>query len=91
MRVLYLCHRIPYPPDKGDKIRAFHQLRAIAARHEVDLFTSESRAGFELLSDPRVTGVHLWGKSWADRGMRFESVPEQSVAGYLKKLVLEPN
>ena len=39
MRVLYLCHRIPYPPDKGEKIRAFYQLQAIAARHEVDLFT----------------------------------------------------
>ncbi len=39
MRVLFLCHRIPYPPDKGEKIRAFHELRAIAARHEVDLFT----------------------------------------------------
>jgi sugar transferase (PEP-CTERM/EpsH1 system associated) len=39
MRVLYLCHRIPYPPDKGDKIRAFHQLRALASRHEVDVFT----------------------------------------------------
>jgi sugar transferase (PEP-CTERM/EpsH1 system associated) len=39
MRVLYLCHRIPYPPNKGDKIRAFHQLRAIAADHEVDVFT----------------------------------------------------
>src|SRR5579862_7881621 len=39
MRVLYLCHRVPYPPDKGDKIRAFHQLRAMSARHEVDVFT----------------------------------------------------
>jgi sugar transferase (PEP-CTERM/EpsH1 system associated) len=39
VRILYLCHRIPYPPDKGDKIRAFHQLRAIAAHHEIDLFT----------------------------------------------------
>ena len=39
MRILYLCHRIPYPPDKGDKIRAFHQLRALASRHEIDLFT----------------------------------------------------
>jgi polysaccharide biosynthesis protein PslH len=39
MRVLYLCHRIPYPPDKGDKIRAFHQLRALSSRHEVDVFT----------------------------------------------------
>jgi sugar transferase (PEP-CTERM/EpsH1 system associated) len=39
MKILYLCHRIPYPPDKGDKIRAFHQIRAMAARHEVDVFT----------------------------------------------------
>ena len=39
MRVLFLCHRIPYPPDKGDKIRAFHQLRALSLRHEVDVFT----------------------------------------------------
>jgi sugar transferase (PEP-CTERM/EpsH1 system associated) len=39
VRVLYLCHRIPYPPNKGDKIRAFHQLRAMATRHEVDVFT----------------------------------------------------
>jgi sugar transferase (PEP-CTERM/EpsH1 system associated) len=39
VRILYLCHRIPYPPDKGDKIRAFHQLKAMAARHEVDVFT----------------------------------------------------
>jgi sugar transferase (PEP-CTERM/EpsH1 system associated) len=39
VRILYLCHRIPYPPNKGEKIRAFHQLRALGARHEVDLFT----------------------------------------------------
>lgn len=39
MKILYLCHRIPYPPDKGDKIRAFHQIRALAERHEIDLFT----------------------------------------------------
>jgi len=39
VRILYICHRIPYPPDKGDKIRVFHQLKALALRHEVDLFT----------------------------------------------------
>lgn len=39
MKILYLCHRIPYPPNKGDKIRAFHQIKAMAAKHEVDLFT----------------------------------------------------
>lgn len=36
MRVLYLAHRIPYPPNKGDKIRAYHEIRGLAARgHEV--------------------------------------------------------
>ncbi len=33
--VLYLAHRIPYPPDKGDKIRSWHMLRALAGRHRV--------------------------------------------------------
>ena len=35
MRILYLAHRIPYPPNKGDKIRSFHQLSYLAERHEV--------------------------------------------------------
>jgi sugar transferase (PEP-CTERM/EpsH1 system associated) len=39
VKILFLCHRIPYPPNKGEKIRAFYQLRAIAERHEVDVFT----------------------------------------------------
>lgn len=39
MRLLYLCHRIPYPPDKGDKIRSYHQVKYLAERHELDLFT----------------------------------------------------
>jgi sugar transferase (PEP-CTERM/EpsH1 system associated) len=39
MRILYLCHRVPYPPDKGEKIRAFHEIRALARRHRVHLLT----------------------------------------------------
>jgi sugar transferase (PEP-CTERM/EpsH1 system associated) len=39
MRLLYLCHRVPYPPDKGEKIRAFHQIRALARRHRIHLLT----------------------------------------------------
>lgn len=37
MNILYLCHRIPYPPDKGDKIRSFHQIRELSKRHTVHL------------------------------------------------------
>ena len=39
LRLLYLCHRVPYPPDKGDKIRAFHEIRALSRRHRIHLLT----------------------------------------------------
>ena len=35
--LLFLAHRIPYPPNKGDKIRSFHALQALARRHRVHL------------------------------------------------------
>jgi len=38
MRILFLAHRLPYPPDKGDKIRSFRELEGLARHHEVDLF-----------------------------------------------------
>jgi len=38
MRILFLAHRLPYPPDKGDKIRSFWELTTLSKRHEVDLF-----------------------------------------------------
>jgi len=38
-RILYLVHRLPYPPNKGDKVRSYHLLRHLAARHEVLLGT----------------------------------------------------
>jgi sugar transferase (PEP-CTERM/EpsH1 system associated) len=34
-KILFLAHRAPFSPDKGDKIRAFYLLKHLAARHEV--------------------------------------------------------
>jgi sugar transferase (PEP-CTERM/EpsH1 system associated) len=34
-KILYLTHRVPYPPDKGDRIRTFHLLRQMAKRGRV--------------------------------------------------------
>ncbi len=36
-RVLYLTHRVPFPPDKGDRIRNWHVLRTLAKRFRVSL------------------------------------------------------
>lgn len=38
MRILFLAHRLPYPPNKGDKIRSFWELKTLSERHDVDLF-----------------------------------------------------
>ncbi|MDD5272029.1 MAG: TIGR03087 family PEP-CTERM/XrtA system glycosyltransferase, partial [Methylovulum sp.] len=37
--LLFLAHRIPYPPNKGDKIRSYHFLKYLAAEFNVYLGT----------------------------------------------------
>lgn len=34
-KLLYLVHRMPYPPNKGDKVRSYHLLKHLAQRHQV--------------------------------------------------------
>jgi sugar transferase (PEP-CTERM/EpsH1 system associated) len=37
--LLYLVHRMPYPPNKGDKIRSYHILRHLSRQYRVHLGT----------------------------------------------------
>ncbi|KIH75382.1 sugar transferase, PEP-CTERM/EpsH1 system associated [Geoalkalibacter ferrihydriticus] len=37
MKILYICHRIPYPPNKGDKIRSFNEVKYLAEHHDLHL------------------------------------------------------
>jgi len=37
--LLYLTHRIPYPPNKGDKIRSYHLLKYLSERYRIYLGT----------------------------------------------------
>lgn len=37
--LLYLVHRLPYPPNKGDKVRSYHLLRHLQKNHRVFLGT----------------------------------------------------
>ena len=38
-KLLYLVHRLPYPPNKGDKVRSYHLLKHLLQRHQVFLGT----------------------------------------------------
>lgn len=37
MRILFLTHRLPYAPNRGDRIRAFHILQRLSRQADVDL------------------------------------------------------
>lgn len=43
MTILYLASRFPYPIDRGDKLRAFHQVRYLSRDHDVVLFSLAER------------------------------------------------
>ena len=43
--ILFLAHRIPYPPDRGDKIRSWHLLRRLAGLGRVHLACFADDAG----------------------------------------------
>lgn len=37
MRILFLTHRVPFAPDRGDRLRAWHVLQRLETLHEVVL------------------------------------------------------
>jgi sugar transferase (PEP-CTERM/EpsH1 system associated) len=60
MRVLFLTHRLPYAPNRGDRIRAFHLLRALTSRFEVELLSLvHDREEEGHAEDMRRRGLHV--------------------------------
>jgi sugar transferase (PEP-CTERM/EpsH1 system associated) len=37
MRILFVAQRVPYPPNRGDKIPNYHYIRHLSARHDVSV------------------------------------------------------
>ena len=37
MRLFFILPRVPYPTEKGDKLRAFHQIKHLSKHHEIIL------------------------------------------------------
>ena len=38
MRLMVILSRVPYPLEKGDKLRAYHLVKRLARKHEIYLF-----------------------------------------------------
>ena len=38
MRIFFIGQRVPFPPDRGDKITTFNEIRHLSTKHEVHVF-----------------------------------------------------
>ncbi len=43
MRILFLTSRLPYPPDRGDRLRAFNFIKRLSREHELTLISFSPR------------------------------------------------
>ena len=51
MKILFVCHRFPYPPNEGGKIRAFNMIAHLQQNHEVTVASLvESKAELSEIS-----------------------------------------
>lgn len=77
MKILVLSSRIPYPLEKGDKLRLYHQLRHLSVRHQIILcclsdrpMTEDQKAALspltqELIHLPLRRFHRMWRMIWA--------------------------
>lgn len=54
MKILIILPRFPYPLEKGDKLRAYNQIRSLSENNEIYLFAlSHQRVGEEMIAEMR--------------------------------------
>ena len=79
MRVLFLTHRLPYAPNRGDRARAFHVARLLAGQLDLDLVSLAHDAA----EMHEVSRLHQLGVS----ARAFRTAP---MSGYLRGVMSLP-
>ncbi len=69
MRIFFICLRVPFPPDRGDKIATFNLVRHLSMTHEVHVFCLSEGAA----DHPNIIGLSNYARS-------VTAVPRTSVA-----------
>lgn len=95
-----LLSRIPYPLEKGDKLRAYHQLKILSKTYNLFIFalyegeyTAESEAKVsELCVDYKFFKLTLWNRFWGMLYAIFSGLPFQTAYFFsfkAKKMILQ--
>ncbi len=77
MKILYICHRIPYPPNKGDKIRSFNEVKYLAETHDLYLaFLVDDPADVKHVDPLREYCVDLAWEQVDPRQQKIKAAPQ---------------
>jgi polysaccharide biosynthesis protein PslH len=85
MKLLVILSRVPYPLEKGDKLRAYHQLRILSQKHEIYLIALNAgklhpQAIQELslfCKEIIIVKLHWWGQFLQLLRFLFKGLPLQ--------------
>jgi sugar transferase (PEP-CTERM/EpsH1 system associated) len=78
MRIFFICQRVPFPPERGDKITTFNEVRHLSTKHEVHVFClADGRRDLDNISGVRryaqsVTAVPVIG--WTSKFRAFAAM-----------------
>jgi ribosome-binding factor A len=79
--VLWVSHAVPYPPKAGFLLRAYHLLKGVAARHEVDLVAFVQEAWFKTIYGDVAAGIEEARRELSSVCRSVHFVPISSMQG----------
>ncbi len=76
MRVLFLSQRIPYPPNRGDKITTWRLIDRMRKTHEVTIVAfSHGEVDERATAELRDMGLSVHGVPYVERAAKIRSLP----------------
>jgi sugar transferase (PEP-CTERM/EpsH1 system associated) len=76
LKVLYLCHRVPYPPNRGDRITTSRQLFHLKERYDVTCLTFTTESGdAAAIAELERRGIRMVVDEFRDVPRRIAALP----------------
>jgi sugar transferase (PEP-CTERM/EpsH1 system associated) len=95
MRILFACHRLPFPPNRGGKIRPFNMIRHLARKHAVTVASLahsneelEQGTGLKEHCEEMIAEVLPSRVRWLQAGAALPTVRPSSLAYFYSRRLL---
>ena len=60
-KILFICHRIPFPPNKGDKIRTYNEVKYFSKTYNIDIISfADDPKDLKYTSDLKAYCRHIY-------------------------------